>query len=102
MSASIIRCMWMAPVRGDYPLSRHFLSRLLLTCIGFAVMACSAWAQGLDNEPRHALVVGNSDYSNAPLRNPVNDADDMAAVLESLGFRVTKLKNASKIGRAHV
>ena len=46
-------------------------------------------------EPRYALVVGNSDYKTAPLRNPVNDADDVAAALEGLGFRVTKIKNGS-------
>ena len=37
---------------------------------------------------RTALVIGNGDYETAPLRNPVNDATDMAATLESLGFEV--------------
>ncbi|MFH1136243.1 MAG: caspase family protein, partial [Pseudomonadota bacterium] len=33
------------------------------------------------NERRVALVIGNGAYESAPLRNPVNDANDMAASL---------------------
>ncbi len=60
--------------------------------------ACAAHAQDrglMAREQRVALVVGNSAYQAGPLRNPANDADDMAAALQGLGFRVTKLKNAS-------
>lgn len=40
---------------------------------------------------RVALVIGNSDYENVPrLENPVNDADDIAAALESAGFDVER------------
>jgi uncharacterized caspase-like protein len=40
-------------------------------------------------ERRIALVIGNAQYANAnPLRNPVNDAQDVAAVLKTLGFDV--------------
>jgi hypothetical protein len=40
---------------------------------------------------RVALVIGNSAYENTPtLANPKNDADDMAAVLQTLGFEVIK------------
>ena len=39
-------------------------------------------------EHRLALVIGNSDYEETPLANPQNDANDMAEVLESLGFKV--------------
>ena len=39
---------------------------------------------------RVALVVGNAAYQHAaPLANPRNDADDMAALLHRLGFQVT-------------
>jgi len=47
-------------------------------------------------EPRIALVIGNSDYPNAPLANPVNDARAIAARLGELRFRVTRLENASQ------
>jgi Caspase domain len=43
---------------------------------------------------RVALVIGNSAYQEAPLANPVNDANDMAAQLESLGFTTLKANNA--------
>ena len=45
-------------------------------------------------EQRIALVIGNSAYSSGPLKNPVNDAADMAAILKKLGFSVTLRKNA--------
>ncbi len=41
-------------------------------------------------ETRLALVIGNGTYTNAPpLKNPPNDARDMAATLKTLGFDVT-------------
>ncbi len=46
------------------------------------------------NEQRVALVIGNSAYKEAPLRNPANDATDMAAALRALGFKVTLKTNA--------
>ena len=42
-------------------------------------------------QPRIALVIGNADYEESPLPNPVNDARDMAKVLRELGFEVTLL-----------
>lgn len=45
---------------------------------------------------RLALVVGNSTYKIAPLKNPVNDAFDMSACLIKLGFKVDRLLNADK------
>ena len=47
----------------------------------------TAHAQG----KRVALVIGNSDYAHATkLENPKNDASDMAAALQTLGFEVIK------------
>ena len=62
------------------------------------LIAGAAYAQDrglMAREQRIALVVGNSAYQVGPLRNPANDADDMAAALQNLGFRVTKLNDAS-------
>ena len=40
---------------------------------------------------RLALVIGNSAYQHAPLlKNPSNDAEDLAAALEKLGFTVIR------------
>jgi len=42
-------------------------------------------------DKRLALVIGNSAYKNAPaLRNPANDANDMAEALQRLGFDVIR------------
>ncbi|MCW0234515.1 MAG: caspase family protein [Ferrovibrio sp.] len=47
-------------------------------------------------ERRVALVIGNSAYHEAPLRNPVNDARAMATTLRELNFDVTLLENADR------
>jgi len=46
-------------------------------------------------EQRLALVIGNSTYGFAPLKNPVNDASDMASALHQLGFTVILKKNVN-------
>ncbi|MDP7499802.1 MAG: caspase domain-containing protein, partial [SAR324 cluster bacterium] len=46
--------------------------------------------------PRSALVIGNADYESAPLRNPVNDAREIAKTLRGLGFSVQLLEDASQ------
>jgi hypothetical protein len=53
---------------------------------------CSAlWAQ-----QKFALVIGNANYTGIPsLRNPVNDANDMEAALQALGFTVDKVLNGN-------
>ena len=44
---------------------------------------------------RAALVIGNGAYPQFPLKNPTNDAKDLAYVLKKLGFSVTTEINAS-------
>lgn len=44
---------------------------------------------------RVALVIGNGRYPGTPLRNPVNDARDMAATLRRVGFEVILKTDAS-------
>ncbi len=43
-----------------------------------------------------ALVIGNSRYAYSPLKNPSNDARDIAQALNSLNFRVTLKTNANQ------
>jgi hypothetical protein len=71
---------------------RTLLSLLLLaTCFGLTALVDPAHA-----EKRVALVIGNAAYRGAPLlTNPTNDAVDVAASLERLGFSVTRLNNAT-------
>ncbi|NCQ69687.1 MAG: peptidase C14 [Microcystis aeruginosa W13-15] len=44
-------------------------------------------------QPRVALVIGNANYEEGALSNPVNDATDMAKALRELDFEVTLLQN---------
>src|SRR5713101_1139728 len=49
------------------------------------------------NERRIALVIGNGAYTKAPpLKNPPNDARDMAVTLKTLGFDVTSGINVNQ------
>ena len=63
--------------------------------LGIFLLPALLFAQQNDSTPqKHALVIGNSNYSGlTPLANPVNDANDIAAVLEYLGFTVEKVLN---------
>ena len=46
---------------------------------------------------RIALVIGNSKSAYAPLRNPINDAADISAVLKKSGFEVIDQRNATLV-----
>ena len=59
-------------------------------------LAVPVGAQGKNEEPRIALVIGNSAYKDAPLRNPVNDVRAVAKTLRELGFTVLAHENTSK------
>jgi WD40 repeat protein len=54
---------------------------------------CLVFSFGAFATTRVALVVGNSNYLAAPLENPKNDADDLAAALRGLQFDVTERKD---------
>jgi len=47
-------------------------------------------------EHRLALIIGNSKYKSAPLRNPENDAASMAEALRGLNFEVIEILNGDK------
>ena len=59
-------------------------------------LVSSVGAQVPREEPRLALLIGNSAYREAPLRNPVNDVRAMAQRLKELGFTVLAHENATK------
>lgn len=70
---------------------------LLILCsilFGFAAVPGAA-----KETKRVALVIGNSDYIHAgSLANPRNDADDISAAFERIGFKVLKGTNLDKAG----
>ena len=46
---------------------------------------------------RVALVIGNAQYAHAPkLNNPLNDARDIGAAFDRMGFTVTRVENADR------
>jgi hypothetical protein len=66
----------------------------------FLLLSISAFAQenrGIKiHRDRYALVIGNSAYQTVPLKNPINDAEDMTATLRKMGFTVILKKNADQ------
>lgn len=70
---------------------RRAVLRTLGTAFGLAALpALSAAPSG---ERRSALVIGNGAYKSAPLKNPVADANAVAASLTALGYEVTLRTN---------
>lgn len=63
--------------------------RLLTACIWvLGIAACQGVEAAGPGAKRLALVIGNGDYRDAPLANPVRDAQAMGERLRSLGFEV--------------
>ena len=66
-----------------------------LLVVVLASVAFSSSPAAAAPEARFALLIGNNDYEHAPkLRNAVNDATDLGAVLKELGFSVQVVTNA--------
>ena len=70
----------------------RFFAFILMLAVFFIGMSSPAFSV----ERRIALVIGNAKYKEAPLTNPVNDANDMEAALKSSGFRVIKAIDATQ------
>lgn len=73
---------------------RHFIKSLVALPPTLAMSPL--WAA--TDAARVALVIGNAAYSQAPLQNPVNDADAMAGLLGSAGFLVDKRTDVTQQG----
>ena len=69
--------------------------RLVQTLI--IALLCVATLSFAAEARRMALVIGNSDYSNAaPLPNPANDARDIAQAFSALGYQVELVEDAGR------
>ncbi|MEQ1774349.1 MAG: caspase family protein [Burkholderiales bacterium] len=80
------------------PLRRRVL-RGAAAASALALLRAPVFAQSgsaLHSLPRHALVIGNARYLNAPLDNPVNDAKAIAAQLKATGFDVALQLDAGR------
>lgn len=65
---------------------------ILLICLLIVIATNS----NVFSQSRFALVIGNCDYSQAPLKNPVNDAKDLSLALQNYGFDVDLKINATQ------
>jgi len=59
-------------------------------------LLCAAPSAAVLAQARSALVIGNNDYSFAPLLNPANDAADVSRTLREAGFATTTLIDANR------
>jgi len=78
---------------NETTLERRALLRATLACLctlGAPVLAAAA-----PSLKRSALVIGNGAYKSAPLKNPVGDAQAVAASLKDLGYEVTLRQNTT-------
>ena len=66
----------------------------LLICVYLSIAGSQAFAFDQDVK-RFALVIGNKNYVTAPLKNSVNDANDIADSLTEMGFRVSLLQDSN-------
>src|SRR5689334_1969947 len=75
-----------ALARGRFWKEMPMLARLIMVA---GVLFAALISSSANADRRVALVVGNSAYKHAAmLRNPGNDANDVAAILTKLGFDV--------------
>ncbi|NQU63686.1 MAG: caspase family protein [SAR324 cluster bacterium] len=77
--------------------SYNSLVLLILMIIGFSSTIVFANDEN-DKQLRHALVIGNADYKIGRLFNTKNDANDVAAALQKLGFSVNLQINVNRSG----
>ncbi|HEX5628139.1 MAG TPA: caspase family protein [Usitatibacteraceae bacterium] len=72
------------------------IAAFLRRAIAAALILGGAPALAANAEPRVALVIGNAAYPAAPLRNPANDANAIAARLRAMGFEVVLRTNVTQ------
>ena len=68
---------------------KKIIISIILLVIGIQI-------DGYCSPTKRALVIGNSDYLEIPLRNAVNDANAITQTLTELGFSVTKKVNVTQ------
>jgi hypothetical protein len=81
---------------------REWLKRAgtVASIVAFPAMLKEALAEApstLNAIPRIALVIGNAKYRDAPLKNPINDAQSISNELKKVGFKVTMQLDASRV-----
>ncbi len=73
-----------------------FTRRRLCAALAGAAFGLPAWAATAAGQ-KAALVIGNASYRVGVLKNPVNDAQAVAATLRTLGFDVMQRENTTLV-----
>ena len=74
---------------------KHFFYLMILFILFSFLFSQERGFQVVGKESLIALIIGNACYKSFPLRNPVNDAEDMAGVLRERGFEVIMRTDAN-------
>jgi uncharacterized caspase-like protein len=85
----------MSAMRAD---RRRLCAAAMLASLGLPSLAATQPAPAptlASGERKTALVIGNANYRVGVLKNPVNDAEAVAASLRGLGFEVTLRENTT-------
>lgn len=89
-------------MRSGFSIIRFIAPLILLALFALPVKAQKTreltQEDGDKKENRTALVIGNGSYADSPLKNPPNDASDMAQALRALGFEVLSYTNLDQNG----
>ena len=67
---------------------KYFFCLMILFILCSVLFSQERGFQVVRKKGRIALIIGNAHYKSSPLRNPINDAADMARVLRERGFEV--------------
>lgn len=91
MNCRRVRC------NGSRRIAAALVARIAFACaLTLAVSAPVLAYDIVSGETRTALIIGNASYRESPLRNPVNDAEAIAAALKPLGFQVILRQNTTQ------
>ncbi len=84
---------WEKTPRGqNYASASARASIVLITLLWLVLSSLPQVAEAAETR-RIALLIGNADYYFAPLKNPLNDANDLGHKLAAIGFVTTVIEN---------
>ncbi len=84
---------WEKTPRGqNYATASVRVSIVLITLLWLVLSSLPQVAEAAETR-RIALLIGNADYYFAPLKNPLNDANDLGHKLAAIGFETTVIEN---------
>ena len=84
------------------PARRRWLTQVtaLASTTALPLSLANAWgksASTMQSTARIALIIGNSDYAQAPLKSPASDAQALGDALRNMGFEVSVALNANRM-----